>query len=191
VVPIAAVAPIVLGTMTGTRDGGTMIERVMRAVRLDPTLYQEVDGDDGLTGEAFTVVALVGAISGLLTGVFSDTSGPISGLIGGAIGGVIGLLIGAGILLLIGKLFGGQADYMGLLRSIAYAYSPNVLSWIPFFGWVASIWALVCGVIAVRESHAVSTGAAVAIVLIPAAVIFGLIFLLALIGVLALFGLAA
>jgi hypothetical protein len=174
VVPIAAAAPIVLGTMQGTRDGGTMIERVMRAVRLDPTLYQEVDGDDGL-----------------LTGVFSDTSGPISGLIGGAVGGVIGLLIGAGILLLMGKLFGGQADYMGLLRSIAYAYSPNVLSWIPVFGLVASIWALVCGVIAVRESHAVSTGAAVAIVLIPAAVIFGLIFLLALIGVLALFGLAA
>lgn len=167
-----------------------MIERVMRAVRLDPTLYQEVDGDESLTGEAFMVVGLIGAISGLLGGLLSDTGNAITGLLFGAIGAAIGLVIGAGILLLIGKIFGGQAEYMGLLRSVAYAYSPNVLSWIPFVGFLASLWALVCGVIAVRESHAVSTGAAVAIVLIPAAVLFGLALLLALVAGIALLGLA-
>jgi hypothetical protein len=167
-----------------------MIERVMRAVRLDPTLYQEVDGDESLTGEAFMLVGLIGAISGLLGGLVSDTGNAITGLLFGAIGAAIGLVIGAGILLLIGKIFGGQAEYMGLLRSVAYAYSPNVLSWIPFVGFLASLWALVCGVIAVRESHAVSTGAAVAIVLIPAAVLFGLRLLLALVAGIALLGLA-
>lgn len=167
-----------------------MIERVMRAVRLDPTLYQEVDGDESLTGEAFMVVGLIGAISGLLGGLLSDTGNAVTGLLFGAIGAAIGLVIGAGILLLIGKIFGGQAEYMGLLRSVAYAYSPNVLSWIPFVGFLASLWALVCGVIAVRESHAVSTGAAVAIVLIPAAVLFGLALLLALVAGIALLGLA-
>jgi hypothetical protein len=167
-----------------------MIERVMRAVRLDPTLYQEVDGDESLTGEAFMLVGLIGAISGLLGGLVSDTGNAITGLLFGAIGAAIGLVIGAGILLLIGKIFGGQAEYMGLLRSVAYAYSPNVLSWIPFVGFLASLWALVCGVIAVRESHAVSTGAAVAIVLIPAAVLFVLALLLALVAGIALLGLA-
>lgn len=164
-----------------------MIQRVLRAVQLDASLYQEVDGDDGLTGEAFALVAAIGAIAGLLGGLISDTGSAVFGLIGGAIGGVIGLLIGAGILLLIGKLFGGQAEYMGLARSLAYAYSPSVLAWIPFVGWLASIWALVCAIVAVRESHKVSTGAAAAIVLIPAAILFVIGLLLALLVGFALF----
>lgn len=168
-----------------------MIERVMRAVRLDATLYQEVDADEGLTGEAFMVVGLVGAISGLLGGFLSENGNAVTGLIFGAIGAAIGLVIGSGILLLIGKLFGGQAEYMGLLRSLAYAYSPSVLGWIPFVGFIASLWALVCAVVAVRESHAVSTGAAAAIVLIPAAILFVLALLLALVAGIALLGLAS
>ncbi len=168
-----------------------MFERMMRAARLDPTLYQEADADDGLTGEAFIVVALVGAVSGLLSALISDVGGPISGLIGGAIGAPVGLLIGAGVLLLIGKLFGGQAEYMGLLRSLAYAYSPAILGWIPFVGWIASLWTLACAVVAVRESHAVSTGAAAAIVIIPAAIVFALVLLLVFVAGIALLGLAA
>lgn len=167
-----------------------MIERVMRAVRLDASFYQEADGDDGLTGEAFTIVAIIGAVSGLLGALLGDGGNAITGLIFGAIGGVIGLLIASGILLLIGKLFGGQAEYMGLLRSLAYAYSPSVLSWIPFLGFIASLWSLVCAVVAVRESHAISTGAAAAVVLIPAAILFVIALLLALVAGIALLGLA-
>lgn len=166
--------------------GPDTIDRVRRAVTLDASLYQEADQDDGLSGEAILVAALAGAISGLL--VWFLGNGSVTSFLTVALGSVIGLFVSAVVLLLIGKLFGGQADYMGLVRSMGYAYAPNALSGIPFIGFVFSIWAFACVVIAVRESHAVSTGIAAVIVLIPAAIVF---LLALLVGGLALFALFA
>jgi len=71
------------------------------------------------------------------------------------------------------NLFHGTADYGELLRTIGYAYSPNVLgffSFIPILGWlialVGSIWALVAGVIAVRQALDFDTTKAVLTVVI-------------------------
>jgi len=168
-----------------------MIERVMRAVKLDVDFYRETHDDDALTGEAFILVAMIGAVSGALGGSISDDGSFVGGLIGGAIGAPIGLVIGGGILLLLGRLFKGSAQYLGLVRNLAYASAPNILSWIPFVGFLASIWSFVCLVVAVRESHKLSTGAAVVVVLIPTAIVFFLIFVLALLGLALLAGLAS
>jgi len=73
---------------------------------------------------------------------------------------------------LIGKLFSGKAEFMQMFRPLGYAYAPSALSIVPFIGGlVGGIWSLVCAVIAVRESEEVTTGSAVAIVLIPSAVL--------------------
>ncbi len=165
-----------------------MVERILGVLRLDAPTYQEIDRDEGLTGEAFAVAAIVGAVGGLLGWLIGD--GSFVSLIGGAIGAVIGLVIGAGILLLVGKLFGGQANYLGLLRTLAYASVPSALSAIPIVGILGSIYAFVCAVIAVRESHAVGTGVAVVIVLIPAAIIIGIVIVFALLFGLAIAGLS-
>lgn len=165
-----------------------MVERILGALRLDAPTYQEIDRDEGLTGEAFAVAAIVGAVGGLLGWLIGE--GSFVSLIGGAIGAVIGLVIGAGILLLVGKLFGGQADYLGLLRTLAYASVPGALSGIPFIGFIASLYAFVCAVVAVRESHAVGTGVAVVIVLIPAAIIIGIVIVFAILFGLAIAGLS-
>ena len=169
----------------GDEVGTDTIDRIRRAVTLDASLYQEADQDEGLMGEAILVAALSGALSGLLAWVLSDSG--FFTFLSFAIGAVIGLLIAAGILLLVGKLFGGQAEYTGLLRSMGYAMAPNAFSGIPFIGLLFSLWAFVCAVVAVRESHAVSTGAAVAIVLIPAAILFVIGILLAILVGIAVF----
>ncbi len=166
----------------GDEVGPETINRIRRAVTLDASLYQEADQDEGLMGEAILVAALSGAVSGLLAWLLSDSG--FFAFVSFALGAIVGLFIAAGILLLVGKLFGGQAEYTGLVRAMAYAMAPNALSGIPFIGLLASLWAFVCAVVAVRESHAVSTGAAAAIVLIPAAILIVIgIFLAILVGV--------
>ena len=109
-----------------------------------------------------------------------STDGSIGGLIGKAlIGAPIGMIIGAGVLLLIGKLFGGQATYSGMLRGLGYASAPTAVGIIPFLGpIVAWAWGVVATVVAVREIHKISTGQAVVTVLIPTIVLLLLVFLL-------------
>jgi len=151
----------------------TMINRVVRAVKLDPTLYREVSKDGTKTTEAMIVVAIAVLIGGL---------GPIIGPGHFRIGGwilmailapTLFLAIGTGVLWLVGKLFSGKAEFIEMFRPLGYAYAPYALGIIPFIGGiVGGIWSIVCAVIAVRESEEVSTGASVAIVLIPAAVLF-------------------
>ena len=151
---------------------GAMMDRVIRAVKLDPTLYREVSGDDSKTTEAMIVVALAAAIGGLGTIIGPGDFRFGRWILAAILAPTVGLAIGTGILWLIGKLFSGKAEFMQMFRPLGYAYAPSALSIVPFIGGlVGGIWSLVCAVIAVRESEEVSTGSAVAIVLIPSAVL--------------------
>jgi len=65
------------------------------------------------------------------------------------------------------------------VRVLSYAAGPTILSVVPFIGsLVGGVWGLVLTVIGVREAHRTSTGAAVAIVLVPVVLFFLLIFAL-------------
>ena len=66
------------------------------------------------------------------------------------------------------KFFGGEGDVGEVLRTLGYAYSPQVLgilAFIPCVGWaiafVASIWSLVAGIVAIREAMDFDTGKAI------------------------------
>jgi hypothetical protein len=95
----------------------------------------------------------------------------------------IGLFIGAGILHLLVMLIIGSrnAGYEGTLRVGAYAAVTSLVSWIPFIGWIASLYGIYLGIVGIREVHNTSTGKAALVVLIPAAVI--LLLVLAIIAV--------
>ncbi len=154
-----------------------MIERVIRAVKLDATLYQEVDGDESKTSEALMVVVAASLIGGLLAAFKAD--GSIAGwVIGSAIGAPIFLAIWSGIVLLLGKMFGGEATYSGLIRTLGYAAAPSAASIVPVIGPVVALWGLATSVVAVRESHRLSTGQAVIVVVIPAIILLVLVVLL-------------
>lgn len=168
-------------------DSALITERVTRALKGDATVFSEIAADESHTGTTAAIVAVIGFVGGLLNGVFNDQS-----IIGGAIGGIVGAFIawvvGTGIFYGLAKMFGGEGDFQGLMRGNAYAAVPSALGSIPFLGFVIGLWGVYLFILNVRENMALTTGKAVAVVLIPLAIVLFLVFLVVVFLVAALTG---
>lgn len=136
-----------------------LMDRILRAAKLDVNLYEEVEADKGAIGQAMAVVVL----SSLAAGVGSIGTGGFKGVLIGTIAALIGWYIWAYLTYFIGTKFlpepQTKADHGELLRTIGFASSPGlirVLGIIPGLGGLvflaASIWMLVAMVIAVRQA---------------------------------------
>jgi len=136
-----------------------LINRAVRAAKLDVTVYEEVEADRTAFGQAMGVVVL----SSVAAGIGSAISHGVVGLFIGAIGALIGWFIWAYLTFIIGtKLLPESqtdADIGQLLRTTGFSSSPGViqvLGVIPVLGkiifFVASIWMLLAMVIAVRQA---------------------------------------
>jgi hypothetical protein len=151
---------------------------MIRAAKLDVYLYEEVELDTTANGQAFLAVVLVSLASGIGTGIaglLTQEGGLwfIWGLLIGLGTSIIGWLAWSFIAYIIGTIvFRGpqtSATWGELLRTIGFSTSPGILrffSFIPILGGIisfgASIWALIAGVIAVRQALDFSTGRAIA-----------------------------
>jgi hypothetical protein len=167
-------------------DLAKMFNRVTRAAMLDVNLYEEVEADTSLNQEALIVVILVSILSGIggfLQGVFNgDIGAALLALVVGVVLGVVSYYIWAYVTYFVGtNLFGGTADAGELLRVLGYASGPRVLGVLGFIpcvgglaGLVGAIWALVAGVIAVREALDFDTTKAVLTVIIGWVIIFAI-----------------
>lgn len=168
-------------------DSALITERVTRALKGDATVFSEIAADESHTGTTAAIVAVIGFVGGLLNGIFNDQS-----IIGGAIGGIVGAFIawavGTGIFYGLAKMFGGEGDFQGLMRGNAYAAVPSALGSIPFLGFVIGLWGVYLFILNVRENMALTTGKAVAVVLIPLAIVLFLVFLVVVFLVAALTG---
>ena len=126
---------------------------------------------------------------------------PVALLGGALVLGPLGLLIGAGIIYLVARMLGGQGPFSGLFSTLAYAAVPTLLvapitvvlnllgpalaALSGLLGFAVGIWTIVLYVIAIQESMALTTGRAIAALLIPLVVVVLLICLVAVvIGVL-------
>ena len=169
--------------------GNGLINRMLRALRLDATLYREVAGPDGDTRQAVLVVLLAGAGGG--AEVFWLGAGSV-GLV--AIAHVVAWPVWAAGLWFVGgrlRTPGGEASgFRQVARAIAFAQAPGVFFALgpvlylvlePLAGTVRSlvfVWVLVGTFLAVRESLGLSNGqtlgaliavgAAIAVLLGPA-----------------------
>ena len=129
-------------------------------------------------------------------GIFID---PSIFVFGGIAVVVVMLFITTGLLHLLAKLFRGEGGYWNLFSAYCFAEFPmiisvpvivlgafagiagNILSGLVAFG--LTIWVIVLQVIAVRESHGLSTGAGIVVysihfvvlIVIPVAVVLGLV----------------
>jgi len=189
-------------------DFNAMIQRGIRAARLDKTLYAEVEGNAALTQEAVVfvvIVSIISAIGSFLSNLILGNGfvAAIVGLIIGPIIAVATFFVWAFLNFWIGtNLFKGKAEYGELIRTLGYAYGPNalgVLSFIPCLGGIAAligaIWMAVAGFFAVRQAlnvddtNAILTIVISFIVYIIVLAILGAI--LAAIGLAGAFGFAA
>ncbi|HEY8448349.1 MAG TPA: YIP1 family protein [Thermomicrobiales bacterium] len=154
--------------MTGT--SGSLVDRMMGALRLDVATYEEVERDNDATTQALIVVALASLANGI--GALGDDGG--TGLIGGIIYGIVGWLLFSLVAFFVGtRLLGASttsADAGQVMRALGFAYTPqilNVIAFIPVIGWIVSaiagIWFLIAAVIALRQSLELSTGRAIAV----------------------------
>ena len=134
-------------------------ERMIRAARLDASLYEEVEADQDALGQA-AVVVLLSSVAG---GIGSLVHGGLSGLVLGVVASLVAWYLWAYITYLVGaKLFPEpqtHADMGQLLRTTGFASSPGLirvlgiipgLAGIAFF--VALVWMLIAMVIAVRQA---------------------------------------
>ncbi|MHB0869345.1 MAG: Yip1 family protein [Chloroflexota bacterium] len=152
------------------------IDRMIRAARLDPSLYEEVERDLSATTQALLVVVVVSFIAALGSSVpFLGRPGQVmSMLVFGVLGAVVGWVIWSLVTYWIGtSLFRGTATPGELLRTLGFAYTPNILGFfgfIPCFGGliglVGAIWSLIAGIVAVRQALDFDTGKAVITVIV-------------------------
>jgi hypothetical protein len=137
----------------------SLIERMLRAAKLDVELYEEVEADTGALGQAMGVVIL----SSVAAGIGSITTQGLGGILVGTIASLVGWYVWAFLAYIIGtKLLPEpqtQSDHGELLRTIGFSSSPGViriLGIIPglysivFF--VALVWMLVAMIIAIKQA---------------------------------------
>ncbi len=147
-----------------------LIDKMIRAAKLDVNLYEEVEKDPGATTQAFLVVLIVSICGGIGAIGFLGTKGIIMGIIRG----IIGWVIWSALIFIVGvKIFKHTSDIGELLRCLGFAYSPgalNILAFIPIVGFIVLIitfiWILVTFVIAVRQALDVETGRAILVSII-------------------------
>jgi hypothetical protein len=135
------------------------INRMIRAAKLEPGLYEEVEADTGAMGQAMGVVVF----SSIAAGIGSIRSAGPAGIIIGTLAALIGWYIWAYITYFIGTKWLPEpqtsADHGELLRTIGFSSSPGIirllgvipgLTWISMF--VGGIWMLIAMIIAVRQA---------------------------------------
>jgi len=164
---------------------GPLLQRMLRAAKLESQLYEEVESDSTATGQALLVVVLVSVCSGIGSGISAAMKGSetVSGFFIGLATGIIGSLIAWFIFSLLcfwlgTSIFKGpntKSTLGELLRVLGFAYSPgvlNIFSFIPFIGpiipFVTWIWTIIAAVIAVRQACDFTTGRSIGTVIVAA-----------------------
>jgi hypothetical protein len=150
--------------------------KMILASRLDINLYEEVEANTRANGQALMIVVIASIATGIGTGISGlVTNGAIWllwGLLVGIFTSIIGWLVWAFITLWIGKIIfkvpQTEVTYGQMLRTLGFANSPGVLrifSFIPFLGglvaFVATIWVLITGIVAIRQALDFSTWRAI------------------------------
>jgi hypothetical protein len=135
------------------------VDRMIRAAKLDPHVYEEVEADKSAMGQAMGVVML----SSLAGGIgFMQVAG-LTGMVIGTVGSLLGWYVWAFLTYIIGtKLLPEpqtQADHGELLRTVGFSSAPGIIrifAVIPGLNTIVNLlagaWMLVAMVIAVRQA---------------------------------------
>lgn len=136
-----------------------LIDRMIRAARMDVGLYEEVEADPGAMVEAMSAVLL----SSLAAGVAGIAITGIGGLLLQTAGALVGWFVWAYLIYLIGTRLlpepQTKSDVGELLRTLGFASSPGIIrilgvvpGLLQLSFLVAAVWMFVTMVVAVRQA---------------------------------------
>jgi len=149
-----------------------MVNRIMRLIQLDFSVFKEIESDPAATTEAAIIVAATSFLSALGSAIGSQY--PLASFMSGLISGLVGWVVWAVVAYYVGKsMFHGTGTLEGMLRVIGYASAPNILGlfgFIPCIGWLAALagWiiSLIASVMAIKEGLDLELGGAIGVVII-------------------------
>ena len=106
---------------------------------------------------------------GFLAFVGGVVLAPIAGAVGVFLTALLTHLL---VMIVVGR---GHSGFGATFRIVAYSSVTSLVGWIPFIGWIASLYRLYLATVGIREMHATTTGKALLVVLLPAILILVLI----------------
>jgi hypothetical protein len=109
---------------------------------------------------------------GLLAFLGGLVLAPIAGAVGVFLTTLVTHLL---VMLVVGS---GHSGFGATFRIVAYSSVTSLAGWIPFIGWIFSLYRLYLATVGIREMHATTTGRALLVVLLPAILILGLVVVL-------------
>jgi hypothetical protein len=136
-----------------------LTDRIIRAAKLDDSLYAEVEADTGAMGQAVLVVIL----SSVAAGIGSISEGGLGGIVLGTLISLLAWYIWAYLTYYIGTQWLPEAQTQSnpgeLLRTIGFSSAPGLIRVVgvipgltgPVF-LLAAVWMLVAMVVAVRQA---------------------------------------
>ena len=104
----------------------------------------------------------------------------LGGLVITPIAGAVGIFLSALVthLLVILVVGPGHSGFGATFRIVSYSSVTGLLGWIPFIGWIFSLYRLYLATVGIREMHSTTTGRALLVVLLPAILILVLVLVL-------------
>lgn len=144
------------------------VKKGIEIAKLNGKVAEHVAKDKNATGMGVLILVLAGVAAAI------GRLNPV-GIIAIPIANIVGWFIMIGVFHLIALLFGGKATFSELYRPLTVSSVIYWVSVIPFIGPVlssiASLWEIVVSVVVIRDVHKLSTGKAVAVVVIPIVVV--------------------
>ena len=138
-----------------------MAARLLGVLRGDGGTLRRLSQDKHATGQAFAVTAVASAI-----GQFT-IDGEIGAFVLGAVSGSIGLVAWSMLLWWNGRMLGGTAGVMKILRGVGFAAAPFVLIGIPVVGVAAVVYSVALQVAALKHIHGITTARSLLAVVLP------------------------
>jgi hypothetical protein len=124
----------------------------------------------GVPGGATTLVG-AGGDQGFLAFLGGLVVAPIAGAVGVFLTALVTHLL---VMLVVGS---GHSGFGSTFRVVAYSSVTSLAGWIPFIGWIFSLYRLYLATVGIRETHATTTGKALLVVLLPAILVLLLVVL--------------
>src|ERR687894_32861 len=109
---------------------------------------------------------------GLLAFLGGLVIAPIAGAVGVFLTALVTHLL---VLLVVGS---GHSGFGATFRIVSYSSVTSLVGWIPFIGWIFSLYRIYLATVGIREMHSTTTGRALLVVLLPAILVLVLVLVL-------------